>query len=57
MQVKQQGVSLRTLFWHNSVRESAKRTRRGKTKHIVRNHFAHLYDGLHGESKLKQQWY
>ena len=45
-QTEQHGVSMKTLFWHNAVRKSAKRTRRGQTKHVIRNHFAHLYDGL-----------
>ncbi len=56
-QLQQQGISFTTLFWHNSVRKTAKCTRRGKTKYVVRNHFAHLYDRLHGSSKLKQQWF
>lgn len=55
--VMQHGVVLRTLCWHSSIRKSARRNRRGKTTHIVRNHFAHLYDGLHGDSKLKTQWH
>ena len=55
--IPQSGVVLRTLSWHNSVRKLEKRTRRGKVRCDKRNHFAHLYDGLHGDSKLKQRWF
>ena len=55
--IRQSGLVLRTLSWHNSVRKVEKRTHRNKTKRVKRNHFAHLYDGLHGDSKLKQRWF
>ena len=53
----QGGIKLRTLSWHNTIRKSAKRKRGDTTVHVKRNHFVHLYDGLHATSKLKQRWY
>ena len=55
--IPQGGVLLRSLSWHNTIRKVEKRTRHGKTTSNKRNHFAHLYDGLHGDSKLKQRWF
>ena len=49
--------NVRTLSWHNSVRKSAKRKHSTGVRSVKRNHFAHLYDGLHATSKLKRRWY
>ena len=56
-QVGQQGIHFKTLCWHSYIRKSSRQQRRGKTTHVVRNHFAHLYNGPHGDSKLKKQWH
>lgn len=53
----QRGIKLRTLSWHNTIRKSAKRKRGDTTVNVKRNHFVHLYDGLHATSKLKKRWY
>lgn len=51
------GIKLRTLSWHNTIRKACNRKRGDTIVSTRRNHFVHLYDGLHATSKLKQRWF